>query len=327
MALLESHNRIRSAAVAAALAFSAAAAWGAHAVSPVSGSAAPLREVRIQRGAGVSAIARELESAGVIRSRLAFQVLVVLTGRSSALKPGRYALSPASSSAAVADALVGGPDREVEALIPEGSTLYRIDEILAEAGVIAPGSLVQYARGDPSVEGRLFPDRYRFFVDEEPSVVAGKFLDNFREKAEPLLGDDPARARRLVVLASLLEREVPEHEDRRLVAGVLERRLRAGMALQVDASICYAKQVAAGSAVNCLPLDPSDFKIDSPYNTYRYPGLPPGPIGNPGIDALRAALDPKTSPYWYYLSDPKTGKTIFSRTFEEHDTNRARYLR
>jgi UPF0755 protein len=129
------------------------------------------------------------------------------------------------------------------------------------------------------------------------------------------------------VLASLVEREVPLAEDQRRVAGILEKRLAVGMPLQVDATICHIKKIRAGSSVGCYPLSPLDFAVDSPYNTYLHMGLPPQPIGNPGIQAIMAVLDPLPSRYWYYLSDPATGKTVWSETLDEQEANRVKYLK
>ena len=130
----------------------------------------------------------------------------------------------------------------------------------------------------------------------------------------------------ILTAASLLEKEAPSFKDRRLISGILYKRLKAGIGLQVDATLTYAK--CGGAFLTCD--DPKVYRGDtsysSSYNTYLYKGLPPGPISNPGLEAIRAALEPLESGYWYYLSDPKTKKTIFSRTLEEHNENRAKYL-
>jgi UPF0755 protein len=157
--------------------------------------------------------------------------------------------------------------------------------------------------------------------------VVGEFTDNFNVKALPLLNADSKNAQRDLILASILEKEVPSSTDQKLIAGILLKRLAAGMPLDVDATVCYAKLLENPSpAASCYPLTALDFKIDSPYNTYLYRGLPPGPIGNPGVSAIVAAIDPVSSPYWYYLSDPKTGKTIFAKTLDEQTQNRVKYL-
>jgi UPF0755 protein len=107
----------------------------------------------------------------------------------------------------------------------------------------------------------------------------------------------------------------------------MKKRMNVGMKLQMDATLCYMKEVVAQAPLPCYPLTSLDFKYDSPYNTYLYKGLPPGPIGNPGTSSIRAALNPRPSPYWFYLSDPLTKRTVFSETLDEHEDNRVKYLK
>ena len=121
-------------------------------------------------------------------------------------------------------------------------------------------------------------------------------------------------------MASLIEREVPDSDERRIVAGILWKRIENGIPLQVDATICYIKSGP------CLPITEEDKDRDSLYNTYRYLGLPPAPISNPGADAIEASKNPEDSPYWYYISDPETNQTIFAQTLDEHNRNVVKYL-
>mgnify|MGYP001612875717 CR=1 FL=1 len=283
---------------------------------------------RVMPRDGFREITSRLHEEGFIRSRLAFELLAFLRGAAEDLKPGVYELSPNLGSLAILDHLVKGDKRVVDVVIPEGASVYDIDRILSEKAVISKGELLVFAK-DKKLEGRLFPDTYKFFLSSGVEDVAAKFLDNFKSKAEPLLAKDPKNFETNLILASLLESEVPDYEDQRLVAGLLKKRLAVGMPLQVDSTICYIKEILgerAKNSQNCYPLTPLDFAVDSPYNTYRYKGLPPGPIANPGVSALRSALDPKNSDFWFYLSDPKTKKTIFSKTFEEHKLKRTAYL-
>ena len=155
--------------------------------------------------------------------------------------------------------------------------------------------------------------------DSTTSTVITTLLNNFNVKALPQFSpkDDIYKT---LVLASILEREVIGLEDKKIVAGILLKRLGSGWPLQADATICYVKPGV------CHPITTLDLKIDSPYNTYLYKGLPPTPIGNPGTESIEAALHPKTSPYWFYITDPKTRKTIFARTLDEHTANRVKFL-
>lgn len=218
---------------------------------------------------------------------------------------------------------------EVTVVIPEGLTAHEIDAVLAAQRVTEPGALASLVTAS-STEGYLFPDTYRFFAGTSPQRVMEIMVENFDTKTAALFSEhalSTSSIRRHVILASLLEREVTSQEDRRIVAGILERRLAASHPLQVDATICYLKKsTVAELGKPCYPLAPLDFKMDSPYNTYLYKGLPPGPIGNPGLDALTASVNAQASPYWFYLTDPATKRTIFSQTLEEHEGARERYL-
>ena len=128
-----------------------------------------------------------------------------------------------------------------------------------------------------------------------------------------------------IIMASLIEREVVSEEDRRLVSGILWKRLDAGIPLQIDATLVYIKNQESGVRNQGNTISAKDKKTDSPYNTYLYRGLPAGPISNPGLSAIKAAISPKESPYFYYLSTPD-GRTIFSQTLEEHNLAKAKYL-
>lgn len=300
-------------------------AYFIYALSPAGGAEVPSLQFEVKPGEGFRTIADHLKENNLIRSSLGFQIFSFLTGSAFLLKPGVYEFSPAMSSPAILGALINGENREVEVTIPEGATVYEIDALLSEKNIISPGELLHFYSLNPGIEGKLFPDTYKFFVRSEAKIISQKFLANFKAKAEPLLARDPQNQETNLILASLLEKETPDFKERQLVAGILKKRLNAGIPLQVDASICYVKQIK-GERESCLPITVLDLKIDSPYNTYVYKGLPPGPIGNPGISAIKAALEFQDSPYWYYLSDPRTKKTIFAKEFEEHLKNRLLYL-
>ena len=305
-----------------------AVAYIAAGLRPVS-SSADAREVAVHvpAGTGLRGIADILDTNGIVRSPVVFQFAAVIFGDARNLRAGSYMFRTDEGVLAILNKLVDGATREVVVTIPEGATSYDIDGILAEQGILPPGAFIAHVRAQSRpVEGRLFPDTYRFFTGTDPRDVLEKFLTNFSAKAESLLtsSKDPERD---LILASLLEREVPDYADRRIVAGILKKRVAGDMPLQVDATVCYVKEIVAGRAVDCLPFSPLDFKTDSPYNTYLQRGWPPGPIGNPGLSAIQAALSPVSSSYWYYLSDPATQRTIFSTTFEEHRANKTRYLK
>jgi len=293
----------------------------------------------IKSGDGFMEIAGNLYGGGFIRSYRAFIFYGAFSGSAHLLKPGNYLISTGSSTPSILGAIKRGPILDKSIFIPEGATLKDIDALLSEAKIIIRGSLIKFPikeiksnyaflKDAKSLEGFLFPDTYRFFLNSQPNDILEKFLDNFQKKAQPLLASNklPITNYQLLITASLLEKEVPDYGDRRLVAGIIYKRLDLGMGLQIDATIVYAKCLETFITCDKPRILRSDLKLQSSYNTYLYRGLPPGPIGNPGLEAIRAALNPEKSDYLYYLSDPKTKKTIFSENFDEHNENRAAYL-
>jgi UPF0755 protein len=280
---------------------------------------------QISPGEGSRQIAASLEDDHIIRSAISFDIFSLLDGKSFKLKPGLYRLDPGMDVPTVVSAISGSGAGEAMVTIPEGSNIYDIDRILSAALVIHSGALIDFT-SDGNLEGKLFPDTYQFYTNANVQDVVQELMDTFNEKAQPLFTADPGNEEKDLIIASILEKEVPDLPDQEIVAGIILKRLATGIPLDIDATVCYAKfQENPTSTAGCS-LTPLDFKIDSPYNTYLYKGLPPGPIGNPGISAITAALDPQSSSYLYYLSDPKTGKTIFAKTLDEQNENKVKYL-
>ena len=281
---------------------------------------------QINQGDGFKVIAWNLYANNLIRSSIAFELFSLLDGRAATFKPGLYRLNASMDVPQVISALSRGSAGEATVTIPEGSNIYDIDRILSGALVIHPGDLSNFNQQN-NLEGRLFPDTYNFYTNSNIKNVVAEFADAFTAKALPLLNADIKNEKRDLIIASILEKEVPDLQDREVVAGIMLKRISLGMPLDIDATVCYAKFMANPTSTSgCYPLSPIDFKIASPYNTYILKGLPPGPIGNPGISAITAALHPVSSSYLYYLSDPKTGKTIFAKTLDEQNQNRIKYL-
>ena len=289
-------------------------------VVPTLGEPEPV-SFTVEKGSGLRDISSTLASQELIKSAQFFRFYAFLSGQAHQLKPGVYQVSPASSTPEIAKQLVAGPPNEVEVRILEGASLTEIDAQLAAAGVLKAGELIAYPLSTSTIseypflakaklfEGFLFPDTYRFYYGSDPEMVVRAMLDNFSEKVAQMIIDSRKSFKDILTIASMLEKEVPEHDDRKVVAGIMYKRLSIDMPLQIDATVDYAE--THGEL----------------YDTYKRYGLPPGPIGNPGKDAIVAALNPKASTYLYYLSDPETGKTIFSKTFEEHKANKVKYLR
>lgn len=298
-------------------------------LGPVNAAGSATGQVfEIQQGDGFRAIANNLYQAKLIKSPLAFEFFSLFGGRALTMKPGLYRLNPAMDVSDIVQTIAGNAAGSVTVVIPEGSNVYQIDKILSDALVIHPGDLVTAnANASGTLEGMLFPDTYNFYTDANVEDVIKELVDNFNMKAGPLLANAGKNEEQDLILASIIDKEVPDVADQEIVAGILLKRIAAGIPLDVDATICYAKfQESPLSPPNCYPLTPLDFKIESPYNSYLHKGLPPTPIGNPGTAAISAALDPQASAYWYYLSDPTTGKTIFAKTLDEQNQNTIKYL-
>lgn len=303
------------------------------------------RSVEIAPGLGAGKIANVLKKEGVIRSKWAFMVYISWKNKTSGLKPGSYVFGHASIPEIVRDLTRGGTN-ERAITIPEGWTAKEIAEYLEKEDVTPADVFLELAGGQHSVltkfdflkdrsksaglEGYLFPDTYRIFKDATVEDIIVKMLENFDKKLTPELRTEIARQGKsifeIVTVASMIEKEVVSDEDRAIVSGILWKRLELGIGLQVDATIVYIKnQESRIMNQGTEKISIEDTKIESPYNTYRYRGLPKGPIGNPGLSAIRAAIYPKESPYLYYLSAPD-GRTVFSKILEEHNEAKLRYL-
>ncbi len=290
---------------------------------------------RIAKGESFKSVESRMLEAGLVRSVTAFKLYAFVTGKSKKVQPGVYVFASTMSVPEIMETLTSPGGNEVVVVIPEGATIKDADAILAKSGVTKEGGFLriglsglkskyEFLTEAKSVEGFIFPDTYRFHRESSAEEVMDKILQNFETKAWPLLQGRRGWYSELI-LASYLEREVPKFADRTTVAGVLTKRLQLGMLLQIDATISYAK--CNGRFLNCdvITVERDDLKIASPYNTYLRSGWTPTPIANPGREAIRAAVAPRKTQYLFYLS-AKDGETIFSKTLEEHNLNRQKYL-
>ncbi|MDP3769549.1 MAG: endolytic transglycosylase MltG [Candidatus Sungbacteria bacterium] len=305
------------------------------------------RSIEIPQGLGSRMIGDKLKKEGFIQSKWMFVIYVSLRGTASSLKPGTYDFENASITT-IAQALVKGTTREKTITLPEGATVNDLAEILQQQGVVGGASFAVFAMAHTfpelssaypflknavktsGLEGYLFPDTYHLFKEASPEEIANVFLRNFDAKLTPEIRENIKQSGKtlheIIIMASLIEKEVVSDEDRQTVSGILWKRLQLEIPLQVDATIVYAKKRNNLITPANGRLLLSDLAIDSPYNTYTHRGLPIGPIGNPGTSAINAALHPASSSYLYYLS-ASDGKTIFSKTFEEHVMAKQKYLR
>ncbi len=270
----------------------------------------------VQKGWGDEEIADNLKELGIIRSSYFFKFYAVLSLKHSMLQAGEYNLSTKMSMHEIANKMARGDIIKDRVVIPEGWDVQDIGKYLESKGICSEDYFVSLAVGQ---EGYLFPDTYEISKTETCEEVLGAMLANFDKKLTPELKEEIASQGKtisdVVTMASLIEKEVITLEDKKIVSGILWKRLSIDMPLQVDATIVYI----TGSA----KITTQDKKIDSPYNTYKYYGLPKGPISNPGMDSIIAVIYPTKTNYWYYLS---AGKTIFSETLDQHNEARVKYL-
>lgn len=279
----------------------------------------------IAKGSSAAQIGANLESKGFIKNAMVFRIYLKVTNQSSKLPSGEFRLSPSFSLFQTVDALFKGP-LEIWVTIPEGLRREEIASKFATNLDRDQAFVDEFLLSSKGQEGYLFPDTYLFPKDSSASAIVKKMLNNFENKTSSLkLTKDQ------VVLASILERETKTDEERPIVAGILMNRLNAGMALQVDASVQYAiastKCTVQSTKCDWWPvLSRDDLKINSKYNTYKFPGLPLTSISNPGLSSLKAAANPVASDYFYYIHD-KDGVIHYAKTLAEHNANVAKYLR
>ena len=277
--------------------------------------------VDLPPGTGSATMARRLAAAGVLRSRYAFLLLRAWKGGS--LKAGEYRFAEPESAVEVYRRIQRGDVYTRTVTVPEGFNLYDIAAAVEAAGLASradflagargnTGLIAQWSPGAASLEGYLYPDTYRFSRHATVRSMQATMVARFRQAAAQL--QLPPDAARVVTLASLVEKEVHFDDERALAAGVFRNRLQAGMPLQTDPTVVYAA-LLAGSWTGVIHR--SDLLRDSAYNTYRQPGLPPGPICSPGANALRAALHPATTDNLYFVADG-SGHTRFSAGLKEH---------
>ncbi|HEU4753675.1 MAG TPA: endolytic transglycosylase MltG [Armatimonadota bacterium] len=293
---------------------------------PVSSSPAAVK-VDIPLGANAGTIADRLKQAGLIRSTLVFRLTARVIGASESMKAGEYRIPRNLGMIEIIDRLMAGAAEARWVVIPEGKTMEQVAALLDRQRLASAGEFLRAARRKPqayglnvpvprnSVEGYLMPDSYKFPTRVSERALIKEMLRNWKQKVleanRATLGQSGMPLDKLVVIASLIEREAKVPEDRPLISSVIRNRLAKKMPLQVDATVLYAMKQHKQVVTN------ADLKTQSAYNTYRRPGLPPGPICSPGLDCILAAARPAASHYLYYVAKPD-GSHIFSQTFEQH---------
>ncbi|MEK7659583.1 MAG: endolytic transglycosylase MltG [Patescibacteria group bacterium] len=277
------------------------------------------KEIVIASGASAWDIGALLESAGIIRSTHAFVLTAELTRKDRALRPGPYVFTKSANVFDVIARLTSTPEARTIRIV-EGWDSRRIAAYLSERGILKSEEF--YAKA-VIYEGELFPDTYEIPDNVTADELIALMRNNFRVRTRDLVREAETSGkslREILIIASLLAREANGEKDAKIISGIIQNRLADNFPLQIDATLTYITGLASRE------LGDAELNLDSPYNTYEYKGLPPGPIGNPGLEQIDAALHPTASAYWYYLHS-RDGTPYYARTFEEHKQNKALYLR
>jgi UPF0755 protein len=302
---------------------------------PYRGYDAPEQFVEIPPGAGSVSMGKRLADAGVVRSPTAFRLAVWMRGSSRRLQAGEYRFDRPMTTSQVVDQIARGEVYVRTITFREGLTNREMAALFESAGFGTTADFLTAARNaqlvndlDPGardLEGYLFPDTYTLQRKTTAAQLVDRMVSRFRKTLTPEMRAEASAqgldVRELVTLASLVEKETGKPEERPIVAGVYTNRLRARMPLQCDPTVIYAMMLAGRYEGN---IRREDLQMDSPYNTYRYPGLPPGPIAAPGEASLRAAAAPATVPYLYFVSR-NDGSHVFATTLDEHNRNVVTY--
>lgn len=303
--------------------------------TPYYGSSIPETFVDIPRGASSDRVARLLEEAEILRYRVPFILYLRWTGIGHRLQAGEYRFASPAPPVQVAQRLAQGDVFFHSITIPEGLTARETITLISRRGLGDVGKMESSLhRTDwirdldpraPDLEGYLFPETYRFSRNTTSEQIVRSMVDRFREVCNRLLLENPLlpgrNIRELVTMASLVEKEVKSDLERGLVASVLTNRINKKIPLACDPTIIYALKLAGLYDGN---IRKADLAIDSPYNTYIHQGLPPGPVANPGINSLRAALDPPKSDFLYFVSR-NDGTHEFSKDLQAHARAVARF--
>lgn len=279
--------------------------------------------VRIEEGDTLSDIALRLEQENVIKSAVAFEMLAKFYGGETTADAGDYLFDSTETTSEVLRRIVSGDYRlaRKRVVVYEGMTIKQMsDEFQKYFALFDAREFAVLSEGE---EGYLFPDTYFFLPTVSAFEIYTAMRENFDTKiatVESQISGSGKSLNEILTMASIIEKEASNPKDRRLISGVLWTRIEKGMKLQVDAVFPYI------IGKNTFQLSYDDLAVDSPYNTYKYKGLPPGPIGSPGLDAIKAALEPEKTKYLYYLADIR-GTTHYAATFAAHEKNINRYLR
>ena len=294
----------------------------------------------IEKGEGNSVIAANLQKNGFISQKIYFWIYLKSHNLLNKIYPGAYLISGNLTIPEIAAVITNPQKSFVSVTFPEGWTAEQMSERLSAKGfdgkaflelvknppqeITSQFSVFSDKPAKASLEGYLFPDTYNFSKEATPEGILKKILNNTELKITDDIKKETASQKKtifqILTMASILEEEVSTVEDFKIVSGIFWQRIAIGQALQSDATLEYVLKT------NDFQHSVAQTKTDSPYNTYMYKGLPPGPISNPGIDTINAALNPKKTNYNYFLTDPKNkSNTVYSATFQEHVANKLKF--
>ncbi len=279
--------------------------------------------ITVEQGETLRSVSEELRDAHVIRSVPLFEHMVVIFGSDRNIAAGDYLFKSPAPVYVIAYRMTRGQygTEQIKVTIPEGYSRSDIARLLNEK--FPQIDIPTFLAMTESDEGYLFPDTYFFFPSVSMEDVVSTLKSGFNRKIQPIK-DDIARSRAslkdIITMASIIEREASGDEDRGIISGILWKRIELGMPLQADATLYYV----TGKESSKLTHD--DLALDSKYNTYKYKGLPPGPIASPGLLSIKAALFPVSSPYLYYLHAPD-GNVYYAETYAGHLANKKKYLK
>jgi UPF0755 protein len=302
--------------------------------TPVGGSNTKI--FSIEQGFGNAKIAEDLKTQGFIKYPWLFLGYIRYKNLNNKMQAGKYEITSDMTIPEIADILSSGKVKENQVTFPEGYNIEQMAQRLDEQKIVKaadfkkackkyyPFEFLNDRPKNQNLEGFLFPDTYKFSLNITADDVVEKMLLNFDEKLDSKMRGNIKKTNmniyEIITVASIIEKEVSNSEDRKIVAGIFYKRWNSDMSLQSCATLQYILKT------NKKIFSIADTQVNSPYNTYINKGLPPGPICNPGLSAIEAAIYPKKTDYLYFLSD-KDGKTIFAETYDEQLANQAKYLK
>jgi len=297
------------------------------------GQGSVVTEISFPPGSGIRKLANDLKAGGVIRSSWHFVLMTRLRGNAHRLKAGDYRVSDAMTPGIIMGKIVSGEVDYRKFTLPEGYSMYQAAELLEQKGYFSKEVFLRKCRDseflsflglkESSVEGYLFPATYNLLRGGSEEDLLEQMVEQFNKSYAAIKGAEGEHRlsrHEIVTLASIIEKEAVTAEERPIISSVFHNRLRIGMPLQSDPTAVYGVRAFTGK------VSKADIERVSPYNTYLNKGLPPGPIGNPGRDAIQAAMNPADTDYLYFVAR-QDGTHHFSRTLDEHNRAVVQYLR